>query len=78
MHCVNPDTLEPHLVEAMRIALTQAGAPLLRAADLFAMACVTAAVSHPEWAAAVALHAERSISDLGDAIVASSPVAILS
>jgi len=63
------------LVQAMRLAMSGGRPPLQEAGNIFATACVTAAVLHPEWAAAFALQTSHQVRDLAEAIVLASPIA---
>ena len=63
------------IVRAIEVALKGNGAPLGVGADVFATACVLAAVRHPEWAAAIAMSVDDDeIARIADALVEASPV----
>lgn len=62
------------LATVMELTGRDSRPPLQASGDLLATACVTAAVMHPEWAAAFASHASEDVRALADAIVAASPV----
>jgi hypothetical protein len=68
-------TISACLLEAVRIALQAAEPTLLLTGDIFATACVVAAVSHPEWAVAVSNRATNEIHSLAESIVNGNPIA---
>lgn len=63
------------LLDAMRIAASGEDRETLAATTTtLAVACIAAAMAHPEWAAAIALTADSRVRALSDAIVVSSRV----
>lgn len=64
------------LVRATQLALASQGATLMVAADVFAAACIDAALRHPEWALAVVrTYDDDEIAQMADALVAASAFA---
>jgi hypothetical protein len=63
----------------MKIAsVDEADEPIVATTEIFAAACIAAAMTNPEWAAAIAWRADGRVKHLANAIVRCSPVAAFS
>lgn len=67
-------SLGARLLHAMSLA-AESDAPILASTEVFAAACIAAAVANPEWAAAIACDLDARTRELGESIVKGMPAA---